>query len=59
MVQTRQQLKRKQEFDQLEFDKEFQRLAGIEIEQTIDTQDYEHIIYRPILFTMTEKLING
>ncbi|CAF4955322.1 unnamed protein product [Rotaria sp. Silwood1] len=58
MVQTRQQLKRKEEFDQLEFDKEFQRLAGIEIEQTTDIQHYEHIIYCPILFTMTEKLIN-
>ncbi|CAF3299839.1 unnamed protein product, partial [Rotaria socialis] len=34
MIQTRQQLKRKEEFDQLEFNKEFQRLAGIEIGQT-------------------------
>ena len=58
MVQTRQQLKRKKEFDQLEFDKEFQRLAGIEIEQTTDIQDYEHIVYCPILFIMNEKLIN-
>ncbi|CAF3793711.1 unnamed protein product [Rotaria magnacalcarata] len=58
MVQTRQQLKRKEEFDQLEFNKEFQRLAGIEIGQTTHLQDYEHFVYRPILFTMTDKLIN-
>ncbi|CAM2716471.1 unnamed protein product [Rotaria socialis] len=58
MVQTRQQLKRKEEFDELEFNKEFQRLAGIEIGQTTHIQDYEYFVYRPILFTMTDKLIN-
>ncbi|CAF3618099.1 unnamed protein product [Rotaria sp. Silwood1] len=53
MVQTRQQVKREEEIDQ-----EFQRLSGIEIEQTTYQQNNEHIVYRPISFTMTEKLIN-
>lgn len=57
MVQTRQQLKRKQELEQLVFNEEFQRLAGIEIEQITLIEDYEYCLHCPISI-MTEKLIN-
>ncbi|CAF1363628.1 unnamed protein product [Rotaria sordida] len=58
MVQTRQQVKRQEELDQLTTHQEFQRLSGIEIEQTSHLPNYEHIVYRPISFLMTEKLVN-
>ncbi|CAF1414315.1 unnamed protein product [Rotaria sordida] len=58
MVQTRQQVKRQEELDQLTTHQEFQRLSGIEIEQSSHLPNYEHIVYRPISFLMTEKLVN-
>ncbi|CAF5125365.1 unnamed protein product, partial [Rotaria sp. Silwood1] len=58
MVQTRQQVKRQEELDNLKTNEEFQRLTGIEIAEITHLQNLEYIVYRPNSFIMTEKLIN-
>jgi hypothetical protein len=58
MVQTRQQSHIQQQIDQLQIIEEFQRLSVIEVEQTNNLSEQEHIVYRPISFVMSEKLIN-
>jgi len=58
MVQTRQQSHIQEQIDQLQIIEEFQRLSVIEVEQTNNLSEQEHIVYRPLSFVMSEKLIN-
>ncbi|CAF4647930.1 unnamed protein product, partial [Didymodactylos carnosus] len=44
--------------DQSQVSEEFKRLSVIEIEQINNPTEQRHIVYRPISFIMTEKLIN-
>jgi hypothetical protein len=60
MVVTRQQVRRQIEDHQIQVKEEIQRLANITVEQTNNLKQYQqpHIVYRPNLFFMAEKLIN-
>jgi hypothetical protein len=57
-MSTRQQVKNEKKLNRLKIKQEFQRLAVIEVEQTNNLKNQEHIVYRPLEFVMAEKLIN-
>ncbi|CAF0911664.1 unnamed protein product [Didymodactylos carnosus] len=59
MVQTRQQLRKQEEFDQLQVSEELKRLSVIEVDQINNPTEQQHIVYGPISFMMTEKLVNS
>jgi hypothetical protein len=56
MVKTRQQVLEQEQANQKQVSQELERLSAIEIEQTNNLQEQQHIVYQSILSTMADKI---